>query len=975
MSLLPTIWWGQKSFKQRFRGAIAMRTIESRGFQLSVLRRVGAGILCWGLAAAPATAQITSDRTLPQPTRVTPQGNTLEITGGTRTGDHLFHSFERFSVPTNGTAFFNNDAAITNIFSRVTGRSLSQIDGELRANGGANLFLINPNGIIFGANASLNIGGSFVGSTANSIQFANGGEYSAVNPDVNSDVNSLLTISVPIGLQFGEGGETGQIQVQGNGHNLFLNSPTDPSVNRSDRPVGLRVNPGQTLALVGSNLTLQGGNLTAAGGQIELGSVDSGQVSLESLPDAPGWKLGYDDVLGFGDITLTQAASLEASGDRGGTIQVQGRRIRIGGASAMLADTLGTGDGGSLRLQAFERVRIAGFSAAPFVSRLSTDVAPSATGQGGDLSIVTPILDVADGAQISSGTFGAGNAGTLRLQTETLRISGSSPIGPSGLFVPVSATAIGNGGRLDVTTDLLQIDGAQISATTFGAGNAGRLSLRANQVDLQNGSSIAAIVERGASGNGDRSTLVADQLRLGGGSQITTLTAGTGNAGDMNIRAREIEIAGGAGRFASGFLASVEPEATGRGGRMVVQADRLRLLDGGEISTITFGAGRAGNLLIDAGEVEINGGSPSGPSSLLAASRGTGTGGRLRINADRLQVNAGGQIATATAGSGDAGDLTIAANSVELVGGNAFGRSGLFSSAIEGTGAGGNIQMTVDRLRIADGAIVSVSNFPSNPSAQAGSGGVGNLILNANQIVLDSRSLLTADSNAGDRGNISLQSGNIVLLQESAITTNAQGNARGGNINLDTNLLTATGNSDITANAVSDFGGQVAIAADAVLGTQIRPQLTSQSDITAFSELGAQFSGTVQLDAPIIDPSRGLVELPEIPVDASNQIAAACAETEGSEFVITGRGGLPEAPVQILRGGTIWEDLRTSSLGNQERGKDRLNAVQNESVEGLQSPVEAQGWQVDESGQVVLVAQAPPIALRGSTLCAAEVDP
>jgi filamentous hemagglutinin family protein len=956
-----------------------MQTVKKQWHQLTLFRGFSlGGILCGWIFSVPVAAQVVGDPTLPEPTRITPQGNTVEITGGTQTGSHLFHSFERFSIPTGGGAFFNNDASVTNIFSRVTGQSRSRIDGELRANGGANLFLLNPNGIIFGANASLNIGGSFVGSTANSLQFENGSEYSASNPDVNSSVNPLLIVSVPVGLQFGNdaGTRSGLIQVQGNGHNLFLNSPTDPSVNRSDRPVGLQVNSGQTLALIGRNIILQGGNLTAAGGRIELGSVNSGQVTLESLLSESGWRFSYGNVPDFGDIRLTQTASLEASGDRGGTIRVQGQYIRVAAASAMLADTLGAGVGGLLTIQASERVEISGFSAAPFVSRLSTDVASGATGQGGNLRIVAPVLQMTNGAQISSGTFGTGNAGTLRLQTDRLQISGGSPIGPSGLFVPVAAAASGNGGRLSLTTDLLQMtDRAQISASTFGSGNAGTLSLRANQVDLQGGSDIVALVAEGATGNGDRLTLFADRLTLSDGSQVSAPTAGAGDAGEVNISAEAIEITGSTGQFASGFFTSVEPEATGRGGRMIVQADRLRVLDGGEISTITFGEGRAGNLRIDAREVEISGGSLLGPSALLSASRGTGAGGRLRINADRLRVDAGGQIATATSGAGDAGNLTIAATTVELVGGNVFGRSGLFSNAIESTGAGGNLRMTVDRLRLADGAIISVSNFPSNPDARPGQGGVGNLILNANQIVLDDRSLLTADSAAGDRGNITLQSGNTVLSRESAITTNAQGNARGGNINLDTNFLTATGNSDITANAVSNFGGQVTIDAAAVLGTQIQPQLTSQSDITAFSELGASFSGTVQLDAPIIDPSRGLVELPSIPVDASNQIATACATTAGSEFVITGRGGLPEAPVQTLRGGTFWEDLRTSSIQNQElSGEDSLNATQNAPIEGSQAPIEAQGWQVNAAGQIVLVAQATSLP-QFLPLCAAEVSP
>jgi filamentous hemagglutinin family protein len=915
------------------------------------------GFVGYFLQASPLVrAQVVSDRTLLQPTRVTRQGNTIDITGGTSAGNNLFHSFEQFSIPEGNAAIFNNDATVENIFSRVTGRSLSQIDGELRTNGGANLFLLNPNGIVFGANAKLNIGGSFIGSTADRLQFADGFTYSAVNPQTTP----VLTISTPIGLQF-SGDRSGQIRVRGNGHNLFLNSPDDPSVNRNDRPVGIQVNLGQTLAFVGGDVTIQGGNLTAAAGRIDVGSVVAGSVALETIQ--PGWQLNYSAVPEFGDIRLSQAASLEASGDRGGNIQVQGRRVQITGASAILADTLGGGTGASLTLRATERLRLTGSidsPTQPFVSRLSTDVGLNATGQGGVLSIIAPTFQISDGGQVSSGTFGVGRGGTIRIQTDTLQVQGGSLIGPSGIFVQTAATASGDGGRLMINTDRLQLaDQAQIAASTFGEGNAGTLTVRANAVELREGSGIFSIVNPGGSGNGNTVNLTADRLRLTEGSQIAASTAGAGSAGNIIVRARDIELSGNAGRFASGLFAIVEAE--GKGGNITVTSDRISIRDGGEISLSTFGSGRAGNLRVNAEDIEIDGGSARNPSALVAASESSGNSGRLTVNADRLRLTGGGQIAASTSGSGDAGDIEINAALLELVGGNERGRSGLFSSAIESTGAGGNVQVTADRVMIEDGATISVSNFPSNPNFQPGRGGVGNLTLNANQILLNNQSLMTADSAAGDRGNINLQSSNTVLLRGSTITTNARGSASGGNLNITSALLTATGNSDITANSVSNFGGQVTIDANAVLGTQIRSQLTDQSDITAFSELGTEFSGTVQLNAPFIDLSRGLVQLPELPIDASNQIAAACdAATEGNAFVITGRGGLPETPVQTLRGATFWEDLRTTDLESQEAIEEvqdtpPINTSMNRSNN---YPVEAKGWRMNESGQVILIAQA-----------------
>ena len=198
-----------------------------------------------------AIAQVTSDGTVN--TQVTTDDNVAEITGGETRGDNLFHSFQDFSVPTNNEAFFNNANDIANIFSRVTGGNISNIDGLIRANGSANLFLVNPNGILFGENASLDIGGSFYGSTADSILFEDG-EYSATDLD-----SPLLTINAPIGLN--------------------LRNEPEQIINRSvvqndaEETIGLEVSPRNNLTLVGGEINLEGGYLTATGGRIELGGL------------------------------------------------------------------------------------------------------------------------------------------------------------------------------------------------------------------------------------------------------------------------------------------------------------------------------------------------------------------------------------------------------------------------------------------------------------------------------------------------------------------------------------------------------------------------------------------------------------------------------------------------------------------------------------------------------------------------------
>ncbi|MCU0571288.1 MAG: filamentous hemagglutinin N-terminal domain-containing protein, partial [Oculatellaceae cyanobacterium Prado106] len=276
--------------------------------------------LSWSGAAI---AQLIPDRTLPQPTQVnttvSPTGNTDQITGGTQTGSNLFHSFSEFSIPTNHAAIFNNAADVQNIITRVTGRSPSQIDGLIRANGNANLFLLNPNGIQLGRNARLGIGGSFIGSTAEQIEFSDGFRFSAMNPESSS----LLTVSVPVGLQFGD--RPSSILVQGSGNGFRIN-PETFTINDNQHDSGFQVRSGQTLALIGGDLRFIGGNLTASGGRVELGSVQ-GAGTVRLTPIATGWTLDYSGIDQFGRIQLSQAASVDTRGDRGGDIQVQARRL------------------------------------------------------------------------------------------------------------------------------------------------------------------------------------------------------------------------------------------------------------------------------------------------------------------------------------------------------------------------------------------------------------------------------------------------------------------------------------------------------------------------------------------------------------------------------------------------------------------------------------------------------------------------
>ncbi|MBE9010371.1 filamentous hemagglutinin N-terminal domain-containing protein, partial [Pseudanabaenaceae cyanobacterium LEGE 13415] len=290
-------------------------------------------------------------------TIVTPNNGNFTITGGTIGGTNLFHSFREFSVPTGGSARFNNAPEIQNIFSRVTGGTVSNIDGIIQANGAANLFLLNPNGILFGSGARLNIGGSFIGTTANRIQFENGAAFISTESPLPAP---LLTQSAPIGLQMGQ--TPGAIQVQNTGHSLSPLLPSQFAPYRSTISTpGLQVQPQKTLALVGGDILLNGGILAAPGGRIELGSIGAGQVGL--IPTPQGFTLDYTGASRFQTVQLNQRSLINTGGLLAGSIQVQGDRITLQEGSLLWNQNLGSQPGGGITVRATDRLELIGMNA------------------------------------------------------------------------------------------------------------------------------------------------------------------------------------------------------------------------------------------------------------------------------------------------------------------------------------------------------------------------------------------------------------------------------------------------------------------------------------------------------------------------------------------------------------------------------------------------------------------------------------
>jgi filamentous hemagglutinin family protein len=334
------------------------------------------------LSSLPAIAQITPDNTLgAEGSRLTPNafingGNADKIEGGAQRGSNLFHSFSQFNVGDGQRVYFGNPSGVENILTRVTGGNASNIFGTLGVDGAANLFLINPNGILFGQNARLDVRGSFVGTTANAIQFGNQGNFSATNPQAPP----LLTVQ-PSALLF----------VQLNQGTITNYSQAPAGINPAGQDVtGLRVPDGKSLLLVGGNINIDGGSLRAYGGRIDLaGLAAPGNIGLNVAGDTLSLTVPSD--VQRGNISLTNQAFVDVSGAGKGDIAINARNLEISNSFLEAGISTGLGDGST---------------------------------KGGDININADSISLSNGAQIAALTDGKGNAGNIFIAGPRFNFSG-----------------------------------------------------------------------------------------------------------------------------------------------------------------------------------------------------------------------------------------------------------------------------------------------------------------------------------------------------------------------------------------------------------------------------------------------------------------------------------------------------------------------------------------------------------------------
>ncbi|MBW4662979.1 MAG: filamentous hemagglutinin N-terminal domain-containing protein [Chroococcus sp. CMT-3BRIN-NPC107] len=787
-----------------------------------------------------AIAQISPDTTLGSESSLTQADTQFPIDiieGGATRGANLFHSFSEFNIEEGrGAYFYSPSADIQNILARVTGSNPSTILGTIGTYGNSipNLFLINPNGIIFGANASLDMGnsgldvggtgGSFVATTANAVILGDtGGIFSASNPAASN----LLNIA-PSALFFNS------------------NSPAE-IVNRSSATTsvlefftsGLQVPNSRSLLLVGGKVTLDDGELVAAGGRVELAGVTQGTLGLNI--DGNDLSLNYPDEVQRADIVLTNNSAISVLGNSGGNIVVYAQNLDVLEQSQLYGGIL-AGQGavdaqaGDITLNATGTIAIAGkdnsFSS---VSAIFNTIGWGAVGQGGDINIIADSLFL-NGAGLSSISSGQGNVGSIFIQVEN-----SASFVNSGIFSNLSAEGTGNAGNIAIQAESIFFSGTNLSTGTSGQGNAGNIFIQAGLLSLNdsllsattsgqgdagsifiqvpnsvsiNSSTIISDVDSGAIGKGGNIDIQARSLALINNSGLSTGTRGQGDAGSVFIQSNAVVLdnsrifSSNFGNFVSILTGNEEEIALGNGGDIRIVTGSLTLNNDAALTTSTLGLGDAGNVFISAtGSVSLARSSISSDvfSGTLLGVEGAngeiidiigatavGNGGDINIDAQSLSLSDESLLATGTFGLGDAGNVAIQTSGAVRFTNNSGILSGVISNAFvglvgaEAVGKGGDLSIVADSLTL------DSSTLATNT---AGEGNSGAIFIQANDIFITNDSRITSavqQGGIGDAGDINIQAGSLYITGGSQIRAAVErerdnlpgGQGKGGNISI-----------------------------------------------------------------------------------------------------------------------------------------------------------------------------------------------
>jgi filamentous hemagglutinin family protein len=733
-------------------------------------------------------------------TQVTGTSN-FNITGGMSRGGHLFHSFQDFSVPTNGAANFANPANDRGIITRVTGSLFSDINGTINTQG-ANFLLINPHGVVFGPGTQLSVGGIFAVSTADSLDLTDGKGGKVIFGTSMAGDASLLNVN-PSALfnvsrfNLGGGGE-------------IKNFGTLQTTNSK-----------QYIGLIGGNVSIEGGHIVAPGGRVELGG-----LSAPGGVDFTGNKVVFPVEVARSDVSLKNSSTVDVRivdvrSVGGGDITINAGDINLAGASSLLGGVSVVGTSatvaGDIKLDAIGSVKIISGS------QILNNVRANSIGNSGKIDISAGSLLVESKALISAGTSGMGNAGSININANSGSITvdgatiGSSietdgvATAPGAVTIKGASLSLQNGGVVQTVVSSKE-DNRLVGLGNAGKGDAGSINVDiTGNINISGfrdvnertriGSGIYNVIGTEAIGNGGLINVKAGgSLSLENGAAINASVVGTGNAGSIKIttpKQTENRVSLNGSTISSDVLNG----AKGQGGDVEIITGSLSARNNSSISAGTSGSGRAGSVTVrakDAVSLDF--------ANILSDIRSGGNSnkgelGTVNIFAGSLSLRNAAIIQTTTAktGEGNAGNINIDVTGTVDVAGTNNGEASRIRSSIESgvTGDSGIINIKAGSLNLTDRGVITAG------TAGIGSAGVINVSTPNGSIFIDNALIGSSIETLGfvpKGGKVSsinltgeslkLQNGAVVqtVVSSTEITkegTKKAGEGNAGNIRID----------------------------------------------------------------------------------------------------------------------------------------------------------------------------------------------
>ncbi|GET40677.1 two-partner secretion domain-containing protein [Microseira wollei] len=915
-----------------------------------VLYRIGilasCGAIAYTLSLSTTTlAQIIPDnslgveRSIVTPNVFHPDGLSDRIDGGAIRGSNLFHSFQDFNVGNLQRVYFANPAGIENILGRVTGNQASQILGTLGVLGRANLYLINPNGIIFGKNARLDIPGSFFASTARNLVLENGYQFGTDNPGSPP----LLTVNLRPGLgdwlpDSGAIANSGNLSAQQNltlvGNNLDLQGQLQAGGNLTLQAANnLRVRDsisdafiaaaGQQLLVQGNkidifalnhpasgffsgqNMTFRSANPIGANAHFYSG----GNFNLENINGNRGDLSSDDDpiIRASGDVSFNSYTGASLHIFAGGSVNIDTIQITGTAFTKLLDETVTLSDGvttvyinGNLEPTVDIRAGTTNFNP------------PGITGETTGFSAPPNANGTATSANITINRIIAPGGLVFLTNQYQPNPALSGDITVNRVIANVDAAGGGNvvidsRGRI-VTPNILDTSGVDFSTSPPRyISRGGDMTLLAkSDIFMPPSSQIFSYGTVGGNITLRSQSAIIQAPAAAADSFIESATYGAGQGGDVNLNAPTISL--------SNFVQSnVRRGAPGSGGRLIITANSLQA-NGAILSNVTRG-GNGGNVIINADAISLD---RSVVGSETFSSNG-GKAGDVEINANTYVATNGGQVRSFTGGIGDAGNVTVSVlDSITLTGTNEAGVFSGFSSDVRPNSIGnaGTITIKTGSLSMAGGAQIR--------GTTAGRGNAGRIDIEAaRSIALDGAILLPTPNRPEPRV--------ITTTIVSEVLPGSQG--QGNVIEIKTGQLSVSNGAGISASTVSsgNAGSILINATESVSfdGNPGAPFFPSGAFVGTLAGASGQ-GGTLTINTPSLSVTNGaqLEAVTEsggnagnININASESVFLSGAYTglfSNTTRGSTGNGGnisINHAQIEIRDSAAISVDSKGSGRG------------------------------------------------------------